>query len=135
MKFVLLVVAAAAAGALLMVAVPSTLIQSASLDVRGFVDSSGLTDVHLTKLNPFRAIFDHEQQQIRVGLTPEQLGIHGSAIALTPMRLGPPQALKLDLSRAFEAQAESQIQQNERRMQAMQAYRNNASQWSGPPLN
>src|SRR5437016_10378684 len=108
MKFVLLVITAAAAGALAMFAVPSTLIQSASLNVRGFVDSSGVTEVHLTNLNPFRAIFDYEQQQIRVGLTPEQLGIHGSAIALTPMRLGPPEALKLDLSRAFEAQAVSQ---------------------------
>ena len=135
MKFALLVIVAAVAGALAMFAVPVTVIQSASLDVRGFVDRSGLTEIHLTNINPFRSIFDYEQQQIRMGLTPEQLGIHSSAITVTPMRLGPPQVLKLDLSRAFEVQAESQILQNERRMQDLQAYGRHPMHWESLPPN
>ena len=135
MKFVLMLVGAALTGALATVAVPPILVGPATDGLRQLVSSSGLTQIHLTELNPLRAIYDYEQQQIRTGLTPEHLGIHSSAITLSPITLPPPASLKLDLSRAYEAQAESQIQQNDRRMQAMQSYMNNPSQWSGPPPN
>jgi hypothetical protein len=135
MKFVLMLVGAALTGALATVAVPPILVGPATDGLRQLVSSSGLTQIHLTELNPLRAIYDYEQQQIRTGMTPEQLGLHSSAITLSPMKLGPPQTLKLDLSRAFEAQAESQIDQSIRHSQTMQAYTNNPSAWSGPPPN
>jgi hypothetical protein len=126
MKFLIMLVVAAGAGALTMLAIPT-----------GFVTTSSdaLREIRLADLNPFRAIFDSGQRQIRPGATPEPRGLHSSAITVSPVALPPPASLKLDLGRAFEAQAESQIQQNNRRMQDMQAYTNNPSQWSGPPPN
>jgi len=126
MKFVLIVVGAACAGALAMLALPPTVVRAAS---------DGLRQVRLSDINPFRAIFDYEQQRIRQGMTPDELGIQTSTVKFVPVTLTPPPSLKLDLSRAYEAQAESQIHLNERRMQAMQAYTSNPSQWSGPPPN
>jgi hypothetical protein len=126
MKFVLLVVAAAGAGALATFAVPTLLFSAASDQLR---------QIRLTDLSPFRAIYDMEKQQIQPGLTPEQLGIHRSPITISPITLPPPQSLKLDLSHAFEAQAELQIQQNERRMRDMQAYGRDPMHWEGPPPN
>jgi hypothetical protein len=66
---------------------------------------------------------------------PEQLGLHTSTVTVTPMMAAPPASLKLDLGRAYQEQAQSQIGQNERRMQDLRAYANNPSQWSGPPPN
>jgi hypothetical protein len=123
MKRLLLVVVAAGAGALTMLAIPTSFVSTASGELR---------EIRLVDLNPFRAIFDSGQRQIRAGMTPEQLGLHPSVVNVSPMTLPPPASLKLDLGRAFEDQAESQIQQNDRRMQDMQAYTRNPSQWSGP---
>jgi len=126
MKRLLLIVFAAGAGALTVLAIPSHFVSTTSGELR---------EIRLVDLNPLRAIFDSEQQQIHAGMTPEQLGIHTSVVTVSPMTLPPPASLKLDLGRAFEAQAESQIQQNDRRMQNLQAYTRNPSQWSGPPPN
>ena len=126
MRFVILMVCAVAAGALSMSVVPTTVVSSGVQELRQF---------RLADLNPLRVIFDSAQQQIQAGTTPEQLGLHSSSVTLTPMTLAPPVSLKLDLSRAYEAQAQSQIDQNIRHSQAMQAYTNNPSGWSGPPPN
>ena len=123
MKLLVLVVAVGA-GALAVFAVPATIVSAASDQLR---------QIGLADLNPLRAIFDSEQQKIRAGMTPQALGLRSSSVTFTPMTLAPPPSLKLDLSRAYEAQAESQIQQVDQHMQTMQAYRNNPSQWSGPP--
>jgi hypothetical protein len=109
-----------------MFALPATFLSTASDELR---------QIRLADLNPLRAIYDAEQRQIRAGTSPEALGLHGSAVTFRPVMLAPPASLKLDLSRAYEAQAESQIQQSQQHMQAMQAYTNNPSQWSGPPPN
>ena len=126
MRFVILMVCAVAAGALSMSVVPTTVVSSGVQELR---------QVRLADLNPLRVIFDSAQQQIQAGTTPEQLGLHSSSVTLTPMTLAPPASLKLDLSRAYEAQAQSQIDQSIRHSQAMQAYTSNPSAWSGPPPN
>ena len=126
MKFVLMLIAAACAGALTVVAVPTAFVTDVSAGVR---------HARLADFNPFQGIFDSEQRTVLTGTSPEQLGLHSSAVTLTPMPLAPPPSLKLDLGRAYEAQAQSQIDQGIRRSQDMQAYTNNPSAWSGPPPN
>lgn len=126
MRFVLMLVAAACAGALTVIAVPTTFATAASTEAK---------QIHLADFNPFQRIFDSEQRRIRAGMTPEQLGLHSSAVTLTPMPLAPPPSLKLDLGQAYQTQAQSQIDQGIRRTQDMAAYTNNPSAWSGAPPN
>lgn len=126
MKFVLMLVAAACAGALTVVAVPTRFVTAASTEVK---------QIHLADLNPFQGIFDSEQRQIRARMTPERLGLHPSVVTVTPMPLAPPPSLKLDLGQAYQAQAQSEIDQGIRRTQDMSAYTSNPSAWSGPPPN
>lgn len=76
-------------------------------------------------VNPFRAVYNYEQHRIQTPATPEELGLHASAV--TPMPLAPPPPLKLDLGQSLQTQAELQIQQNDRRTQDLQAYRPNPS--------
>jgi hypothetical protein len=68
-------------------------------------------------------------------MTSEEPGVHASAIGSKPVTLAPPASLKLDLGRAFEAQAETQTQQNDRRMREMQAYTRNPGQLVGARPN
>ena len=126
MKSIVLVGAVAAAGALAGLVIPTTIVSSGANELR---------QIPLAELNPFRAIWDSAQRQIRAGMTPEQLGLRSSAITVSPMALSPPASLKLDLGRAFEVQAQSQIDQSIRHTQDMQAYTNNPSAWPGPPPN
>jgi hypothetical protein len=124
MKIVVLV-AAALGGALATIAVPPTLI-AASHEFR---------QVRLSDLNPFRAIFDSGRQRNRAGMTSEEQGVHAPAIGSKLGTLVPPASLKLDLGRAFEAQAQTQIQQNNRRMGDMPVYANNPLTWFSSPPN
>jgi hypothetical protein len=123
MKFVVLI-AAAMVGALATIALPPTF-SAASHELR---------PVRLSDFNPLRAIFDYGQHGIRAGKTPEERGIHTAATKLKPMTVVPPSSLKLDLSRAFEAQAETQIQNN-RRMGDIQANTRNPGHGLGPASN
>jgi len=126
MKSIVLVGAVAAAGALAGLALPATIVTSGANELR---------QIRLVELRPLRAILDSARQQVRAGMTPDQLGLRSSAITVSPMALPPPASLKLDLGRAFEAQAQSQIDQSIRHSQDMQAYTNNPSAWPGPPPN
>ena len=99
MKLVALI-AAACAGVLVALAIPTT-----------------------SDLNPLRLVFAYERQHVRTGTTPDQLAPKTSLAATQPM--APPQSLKLDLGSAFDGRAESQMQENERRIQALQTYTRN----------
>jgi hypothetical protein len=126
MKFAVTLVAAACVGALMVIAFPTTLVTAASVEMR---------QIHLADLNPFGSIFDYGQKQIREGMNNDDLGLHRSTVHLAPATIPPPASLKLDLSRAYEVQAQSQIDQAIRHTQDAQAYTRDPWHQSGPPPN
>jgi len=136
MKFALLVAGTAGFAMLAVFAIPGTVVGSASVGFHHVVERSGFAQVSLADLNPLRAIFDYEKRRIQTPLTPEQLGFHPSPpMTFSPIAIVPPQSLKLDLSQSFGQQAQMQIEQNNRRMQDMQAYARDPTHWVGPPPN
>jgi len=126
MKFVVLVAAVAVVAAAAVSALPPTLVSTVAADLRQF---------RLVDLNPLRAVFDYEQRQIQTPMTPEALGFHTSTMKLTPMSLTPPASLGLNLGQSFDPQAQYEIQQNNQRVQDMQAYMHDPAHWVGPPPN
>ncbi|HUO92278.1 MAG TPA: hypothetical protein VMU22_05110 [Rhizomicrobium sp.] len=85
MKFAVLVGAAAAFGMIAAVAVPSAAIESGALQVQALGDRIG--GIKLADLNPIRAIYDWEAEQIKKPMTPEELGIHHQELTLRPIDL------------------------------------------------
>jgi len=83
MKFAVLVGAAAAFGMIAAVAVPSSVIGSGEIAVQALGDRLG--EVKLADLNPIRAVFDWEAEQIKKPVTPEELGIHHQELTLRPI--------------------------------------------------
>lgn len=124
MKFLVPVVVAAGTGVLAVFAVPASFVGMASHAVR---------QIHLADLNPIRAVFDYEQQQVRTPMTPQDLGFHASPMTLSPVIMTPPQSLGVNLGQSFDPQAQMEIEQNNRRMQDMQAYMRDPNHWMGPP--
>ena len=81
--------------------------------------------------NPFRTVFDYERGQIPAGATSDQAGGPGSARAYNAP-LTPPQSLRLDLGRAFPAEGQPPIEQNNQRIESLQAYTRNPPDWPPP---
>jgi hypothetical protein len=135
MKFMILVAAAASAGALAILAVPASLVQSGVDSVHALVRSFGVGQLSLADLNPFRAVFDFEQKRISTGETPDQLGFHTSAVTAGPMWT-PSQSFSVNVSPGpygFDPQAQYEIQQNNQRMEDLRNYNRDPMHWTGPP--
>lgn len=79
MKFAVLVIAAAGIGGVAAVAVPSTVLDSGASEVQAF--GTRISEFKLRDLNPLRAIYDWEMQEIAKQRTPEELGFHTQSTA------------------------------------------------------
>jgi hypothetical protein len=134
MRFVVLVVGAAAAGALSATAIQTMMPQTAPTFAAVKALGGNLADFKITDINPAKAYRDvvakitSGEPQIALPTSPP----------IELRRLGPDdlKPVKIDdtaIKRAIAAGISSQVDQNIRRMQDLQAYGRNPTGWHGAP--
>jgi hypothetical protein len=136
MHFGYFVAIAVGVGVVATVAIPSSVLQSASTSVQAAADSVAQVKFNVADLNPLRAVFDWERQRIQAGESPDQLGFKTSKMTLAPFVMPAP-AFNFNngpyTGNGIYSGMAYQIHQNDQRMQDWRNYANNPAGWHGPP--
>ena len=140
MRFVVLVVGGVATGALSVGAVRSIVPQNSQMFQAVRALGSDMANFKLGDINPLKA-YEDVKRQITSGNIAGSLNL-GSPVSIPSFsspnigNLGLGNSLHIDnaeMSRAFAAGLNSQIQQNNRRMEDISAYARNPMAWHGAP--